>query len=33
MMLFFSLVYVLASRGLFRFVLRKARVDATLGMQ
>lgn len=33
MMLLFSLVYLVASRGLFRFVLRKARVDATLGMQ
>jgi ABC-2 type transport system permease protein len=33
MMLFFSLIYVISSRGLFRFVLRKARVDATLGMQ
>lgn len=33
MMLFFSLLYLLGSRGLFRFVLRKARVDATLGMQ
>jgi ABC-2 type transport system permease protein len=33
MMIFFGLLYLLASRGLFRFVLRKARVDATLGMQ
>lgn len=33
MMLLFSLIYLLASRRLFRFVLRKARVDATLGMQ
>lgn len=33
MMLFFGAVYVLASRGLFRYVLRKARVDATLGIQ
>lgn len=33
MMIVFSLVYVLASLRLFRFVLRKARVDATLGMQ
>lgn len=33
MMLLFSLLYLLASRSLFRFVLRKARVDATLGMQ
>jgi ABC-2 type transport system permease protein len=33
MMLLFSLIYVLASTRLFRFVLRKARVDATLGMQ
>lgn len=33
MMLLFGLIYLLASRGLFRFVLRKARVDATLGMQ
>lgn len=33
MMLLFSLLYVLGSLRLFRFVLRKARVDATLGMQ
>ena len=33
MMLLFSLLYLLASLRLFRFVLRKARVDATLGMQ
>lgn len=33
MMLLFSLIYLWGSRGLFRFVLRKARVDATLGMQ
>ena len=33
MMIFFSVVYVLVSQRLFRFVLRKARVDATLGMQ
>lgn len=33
MMMLFSLIYVLASQRLFRFVLRKARVDATLGMQ
>lgn len=33
LMLLFSLIYVAASQRLFRFVLRKARVDATLGMQ
>ncbi|MQC26448.1 MAG: ABC transporter permease [Chloroflexi bacterium] len=33
MMLVFSLVYVLASGRIFRIVLRKARVDATLSMQ
>jgi ABC-2 type transport system permease protein len=33
MMMLFSLIYVLASTRLFRYVLRKARVDATLGMQ
>jgi ABC-2 type transport system permease protein len=33
MMLLFSLIYLAASQRLFRFVLRKARVDATLGMQ
>lgn len=33
MMALFSAIYLAASRGLFRFVLRKARVDATLGMQ
>ncbi len=33
MMLLFSILYIIASRGMFRFVLRKARVDATLGMQ
>jgi ABC-2 type transport system permease protein len=33
MMLVFGAIYVFASRGLFRYVLRKARVDATLGMQ
>ena len=33
MMLLFSVLYLAGSRGLFRFVLRKARVDATLGMQ
>jgi hypothetical protein len=32
-MLLFSGLYLAGSRGLFRFVLRKARVDATLGMQ
>jgi ABC-2 type transport system permease protein len=32
MMLFFGALYLLASRGLFRYVLRKARVDATLGI-
>jgi ABC-2 type transport system permease protein len=33
MMLFFSIIYIITSRSLFLFVLRKARVDATLGMQ
>lgn len=33
MMLLFGALYLLASRGLFRYVLRKARVDATLGIQ
>jgi ABC-2 type transport system permease protein len=33
MMLLFSIIYIIASRSLFLFVLRKARVDATLGMQ
>jgi ABC-2 type transport system permease protein len=33
MMVLFSIIYVAASQRLFRFVLRKARVDATLGMQ
>jgi ABC-2 type transport system permease protein len=33
MMLLFSGFYIAASRGLFRYVLRRARVDATLGMQ
>jgi ABC-2 type transport system permease protein len=33
MMALFSAIYLLASRRLFRYVLRKARVDATLGMQ
>ncbi len=33
MMLLFSIIYLIGSRSLFLFVLRKARVDATLGMQ
>ncbi len=33
MMLLFSVIYVAASQRLFRYVLRKARVEATLGMQ
>jgi ABC-2 type transport system permease protein len=32
MMVLFGAIYLLASRGLFRYVLRKARVDATLGI-
>ena len=33
MMLLFSLIYLAASKRLFGYVLRKARVDATIGMQ
>lgn len=33
MMLLFSVIYIVASQRLFRYVLRKARVEATLGMQ
>jgi len=33
MLLVFSLVYVVVSRVLFRTMLRKARIEATLGMQ
>jgi ABC-2 type transport system permease protein len=33
MLLVFSLAYVIVSRVLFRVMLRKARIDATLGMQ
>jgi ABC-2 type transport system permease protein len=33
MMLLFSVIYIMASQRLFRYVLRKARVEATLGMQ
>lgn len=33
MMLVFGALYLLLSRSLFRYVLRKARVDATLGIQ
>ncbi len=33
MMLLFSVIYIAASQRLFRYVLRKARVEATLGMQ
>ena len=33
MMLLFSVIYVIASRWLFRVMLRRARIDATLGVQ
>lgn len=33
MLLFFALAYVIVSRVLFRVMLRKARIDATLGME
>ena len=33
MLLLFSIIYLFLSRVLFRVMIRKARVDATLGMQ
>jgi ABC-2 type transport system permease protein len=33
MLLFFSFIYVLVSRTLFRAMLRKARIEATLGLE
>ncbi len=33
MMLLFSVIYVIISRGLFRLMLRRARTDATLNVQ